>query len=145
MEFTQINRTEADKVWVVGKNITGASVSSHVPVEIDFVSVTDGHAFTASKSGATAGVFLGITDRACADSEDGVLVQVYGFRQSAYVSQASAAIPAGVMLKPGAGGVLVSAYSAGVALGFNHITLLETTSAKSAGTIDLFAVFIRAM
>ena len=148
MRFQRVNREQGDKVFVNGRNVSGATVSAHVPVEIDCVVATAGNAFTACKSGSLSGLFLGITDQALADSSYGE-VQVYGFRQSAYISRASAGVVVGSYLQP------VGAYfdnvtmSAATTSGAIMVTLLETITASaaysSAAQIYTSNVFIRAM
>ena len=62
MEFAQLNRNDAEKVFIGGRNITGATVSAGIPVEWAVETVTDGNSFTAAKSGSLSGLFAGITD-----------------------------------------------------------------------------------
>lgn len=148
MRFRQVNRTDADKVFIMVRNVSAATVSAHVPVEWDVVVATDGNAVTACKSGSLSGLFAGVLDKALADSAYGEC-QVYGFRQSAYVSRASAGVTPGQFLKP------VGAYfddvtmSAATTSGSIFVTLMETITASaaysSAAQVYTSNVFLRGM
>ena len=148
MRFQRVNRSDADKVFINVRNISGAAVSAHVPVEWDVVSATDGNSVTACKSGSLAGLFVGVLNKALSDSSYGEC-QVYGFRQSAYISRASAGVVVGSFLKP------VGAYfddvtmSAATTSGHIFVTLMETITASaaysSAAQVYTSNVFIRAM
>ena len=85
MLFQQINRSNAEKVYVICKNIKGAVASANYPLFYDTADTTggnDGYAVSAARTGQKF-MFAGIPPTAIAD--DGVgLVQVYG-KGSAYV------------------------------------------------------------
>jgi hypothetical protein len=141
MIFAQLNRSDAEKVFISVRNITGAAVSAGVPVEWDVVTVTDGNSVTLAKSGSLTGLFAGITNAAMADSAYG-LIQVYGFRTSAYVSGASAGNAPGTFLIP-AGGILTDlTMSAAGTSGARHVILMETIAASATANVN---VFIRSM
>lgn len=144
-----INRTDADKVFVSIRNVSGASISSHIPVELDVVVATDGNAVTATKSGSLSGLFLGVNDSTLADSDYG-LAQVYGFRTSAYVSRACAGDTPGAFLKPVAGYFDTGqTMSAATTSGHVWVSLMETITASagysSSAQIYTNNVFIRAL
>lgn len=145
MILQQLNRTDADKVFIMCRNITGAAVSAGIPVEWDVVTATDGNSVTAAKSGSLSGLFAGITNAAMADSAYG-LVQVYGYRQSAYVSGASAGNAPGTYLQPTAGILTDMTMSAATTSGHTRVVLFETIAASAAysGT-RAWNVFIRAL
>ena len=85
MLFQQLNRDEAEKVYIIVKNIAGATCSAHYPVFFDTADTTnggDGHAVSKARTGQ-AFMFAGIPEAAIADDAKG-LVQVYGMG-SAYV------------------------------------------------------------
>lgn len=148
MIFKQSNRTDAEQVFVVVRNITGATVSAGVPVEWDVVTSTDGNAVTQCKSGtgSLAGLFAGITDASMADSAYG-LVQVYGFRTSAYYSgNSGTASNPGTFIKPVAGQLEAQTMSAATTSGHTFVTLMETVAAAAASsTVHYRNVFIRAL
>ena len=136
---------QADKVYVIARNVSGATISANIPTEYD-LTTADGQAVSAARSGSLASVFAGITDTSMSDSEFG-LIQVYGFRSSAYISTTvSASITAPVFLVPkgpyfGADSTL----SAATTSGHTYVTLLETitgTAGYSSGMLLQKKVFI---
>mgnify|MGYP001559408304 CR=1 FL=1 len=137
MIFKQSNRTDAEQVFIVCRNITGATVSAGVPVQYDVVTSTDGNAVTACKSAANApaGLFAGITDASMVDSAYG-LIQVYGFRTSAFVSAASAdtLVPGPFLQGTSAGGGNLEPMttSAATTSGWVFVSLMETITTSSA-------------
>lgn len=148
MIFKQSNRTDADQVFIGCRNVSGATVSAGVPVEWDISVATDGNAVTQCKSGtgSLAGLFAGITDASLADSAYG-LVQVYGFRTSAYCSfnSADGGTP-GQFLKPIAGQLEPQTMSAATTSGHIFVTLMDTVAgAAGASTVQYQEVFIRAL
>lgn len=148
MIFKQTNRSDAEQVFIVCRNISAATISAGVPVEFDVVTATDGNAVTAAHSGtgSLASLFAGITDASMADSAYG-LVQVYGFRTSAYVStdSASGATP-GQWFKPIGPQLEPQSLSAATTSGHIYVTLMETiASGAAASTVQYANVFIRAL
>lgn len=134
MEFKQSNRTDPEAVFIICRNISGATVSAGFPVQYDVVTATDGNAVTACKSAANApaGLFAGVTDASLADSAYG-RVQVYGFRTSAYVSAASAntEVP-GTFLQGTSVGLEPMTTSAATTSGWVFVSLMETVATSSA-------------
>ena len=148
MIFAQVNRTDAEKVFITVTNITGATLSAGVPVEWDVVTATDGNSVTGCKSGSLASLFAGVTDVSLTDSAVG-LVQVYGFRTSAYVSRASAGNTPGQWLQPTGQYFDAMTMSAATTSGHTFVTLMETIAASaaysSAAQVYNQNVFIRSM
>lgn len=142
MIFKQSNRTDAEQVFIVCRNITGATVSAGAPVEWDVVTATDGNAVTQSKSGSLAGLFAGISHDSLADSACG-LVQVYGFRTSAWVSGSTAAVAIpGQFLIPVSGYLDNTTMSAATTSGHVFCSMMETISTTAVQQAN---IFIRAM
>ena len=148
MQFATVNRTEAEKVFIVAQNYTGAALSAGVPVEWDVVTSTDGYTVTGCKSGSLASLFAGITDATMADSAVG-LIQVFGFRTSAYVSRASAGNTPGQWLQPTGQYFDAMTMSAATTSGHTFVTLMETIAASaaysSAAQVYNQNVFIRSL
>lgn len=145
MEFAQLNRSDAEKVFISVRNISGATVSAGIPVEWDVVTATDGNAVTAAKSGSLSGLFAGVTDASMTDSAYG-RIQVYGYRQSAYVSGASAGNYVGTFLTPAAGIFTDSTLSAATTSGHTKVVLFETIGAAAGSSATAqYNVFIRAL
>lgn len=145
MLFKQTNRTDPEQVFVVCRNTSGGSLSAGVPVFMEVDAITDGNAV--SQAGATTEfeLFVGVTDSAMSDDDYG-LIQVYGYRQSAYVSGASAGCAAGVPLLPVAGQNYLTDTTSSATGQWNHVHLMETIAAAAAGsTVLQYNVFIRAL
>lgn len=86
MLFQQISRDSAEKVFIICRNTSGASLAANLPVYFETDAVSDGNAvsqMTAVAHGTN--LFAGITDAAIADDAYGK-VQVYGYRASVVVS-----------------------------------------------------------
>jgi len=82
MLFKQINRTDAEKVFIICRNTSGATLAANLPVYFETDAVSDGNAV--SQMIATAhgtNLFAGINDASLADDAYG-MVQVYGYRAS---------------------------------------------------------------
>lgn len=143
MIFKQSNRSDAEQIFIVCRNVSAATISAGIPVEWDVVVATDGNAVTAAKSSSFSGLFAGINDASLADSAYG-LVQVYGFRTSAYVSAASAGNPPGTFLQPTAGILTDLTLSAATTSGATYVSLMETVAAAAGSSATLqYNVFIR--
>jgi hypothetical protein len=138
MIIKQTNRTGADAIFVSVRNVSGATLSAGAAVELDVTVATDGNAVTSAKSGSLAGLFVGVTDQSLADSAYG-LVQTYGYRQSAYVSAASAGSTPGTFLVP-TSGILVKAATMSAATTSGHIfaALAETVSSSATANANIF-------
>lgn len=141
MQFAQILRSDPEKVFAQVRNISGAAISAGIPVEWDVVTATDGNAVTAAKSGSLASLFAGVSDASMADSAYG-LIQVYGFRTSAYVSAASAGSTPGTFLQPVSGIFTDATMSAATTSGHQYVTLMETVASSATANAS---VFIRAL
>jgi hypothetical protein len=150
MRFQRVNRTDADRVFINVRNVSGTAVSAHIPVQWDVVVATDGNAVTAclSGTGSPFGLFAGVLDQALNDSSYGEC-QVYGFRQSAYLSRASAGFTPGTPLIPVGAYFDGTTMSAATTSGQVFVTLMETITASaaysSAAQVYTSSVFIRSM
>lgn len=145
MIIQQINRTDAEKIFGIFRNVTGATVSAGSAVEIEVDAITDGNAVTACKSGSLSSLFVGITDASMVDDAYGK-VQLYGYRESAYVSAASAGNAVGTYLSAVSGILTDATLSAATTSGFTMVTLLETVAAAAGASATANRpVFIRAI
>jgi len=148
MLFQQISRDDADKVYVICKNISGAALSAGAAAYFDLADAVDGHAV--SGAGTTKKfMFAGIVKDAIAD--DGIgLVQAYG-KASAYIL-VTGAMAAGDQLNAVASAtylanfVPVSATSLvpTVANPWNFVTAMSAV-ASGISTATLEPVFVRAL
>lgn len=94
MLFQKLNRDDAEKVFMIVKNVAGATITANYPAVWDISASVDGLRVTKPAT-ATLSLFVGIADDNIADAGYG-LVQVYGYRASAYMTNnTSVAIAAG--------------------------------------------------
>lgn len=99
MLFQKLNRDDAEKVFIIVKNVSGATITANYPCVWDITASVDGLRVTKPAT-ATLSLFVGIADDNIADSGYG-LVQVYGYRASAYMTNdTSVAIAAGDIMIP---------------------------------------------
>lgn len=145
MLFAQLNRSDAEKVFIIGKNTSGSTVSAGAPLYFETDAVTDGNSVSAV-NGILEGLgnFAGIANSQVSNNSYGLL-QVYGFRQSAYVSAASAGCAIGIPLLPVANQLyLTDSTSANDPS--RQVTLFETIAGAAGNSAVLqWNVFIRAM
>lgn len=145
MIFQQLNRSDAEKVFVIGRNTSGAALSAGVPVFWETDAVTDGNSVSQASASEQFCLFAGITDDTMADDAYG-LIQVYGYRASAYVSAASAGCEVGLALIPVAGQNYLTDSTSSGRYDWNFVNLMETVAASaSRSTVLQYNVFIRAL
>ena len=92
MLFKRTSRTSAETVFVVVKNVSGGTLTAGYPCVWD-VSAADGVRVT-KNAALTLVCYAGIADADIANSDYG-LIQVYGYRSSAYIIYSSVSIVAG--------------------------------------------------
>lgn len=151
MLIQALNRTNAEKVYVVVRNDTAASIAKGYPVVYTFDGTRDGLDVVDANAGAAAKNHLlaGLANKALGAGETG-LAQCYGARTDAPIlkcgtaTNANAAIGDVMVLHTaisafsGVAAGAVSAYLAGVVMG--------QTMASSASTATTVAtVFLRLM
>ena len=99
MLFQRLNREDAEKVFIIVKNVAGATITANYPCVWDITSSVDG-VRVSKPATATLSLFVGIADDDIADSAYG-LVQSFGYRASALVTNdTSVAVAAGDILIP---------------------------------------------
>lgn len=145
MLLQQINRSDAEKVFIIGKNTSGSTVSAGAPLYFETDAVTDGNSVSAV-NGILEGLgnFAGINHASLANSSYG-LIQCFGYRQSAWVSAASAGCAIGIPLLPVANQLFMTdSTSSGNPKA--QITLFETIAAAAGNSATLqWNVMIKAM
>lgn len=144
MLFQRLNREDAEKAFLIVKNVSGATMTAGYSCIWD-VSAPDGVRVTKPAT-ATLSLFVGIADDDIVDSAYG-LVQAYGYRATGYVINGVVTIAAGNILIPenAAWSLAYSAASdgktgfvyAGEAVAYVTQTTLSTAANKK--------VFLRAM
>jgi hypothetical protein len=97
--FQRVNRTDAEKVFVIVQNVSAATVTAGYPVVWDITSSVDG-VRVSKPATATLSLFVGLANADIADSSYG-LVQVYGYKSQALITNdTSVAVAAGDILIP---------------------------------------------
>ena len=98
MLFKRVSRTTAETVFVVVKNVSGGTLTQNYSCVWD-TSTADGVRVTQSGA-ASRTLFAGVADADIANNDYG-LIQVYGYRSSAYISYSSVSIVIGDSLGTG--------------------------------------------
>lgn len=99
MMFQRINRDDAEKVFTIGYNVAGATITANYPAVWDISSSVDG-VRVSKPATATLSLLVGLANKDIADSSYGVF-QNYGFRASGFVTNdTSQAVAAGDILIP---------------------------------------------
>ncbi len=145
MLFKRISRTAAETVFVVVKNVSGGTLTGGYSCCWD-TSTADGVRVT-QLAAATATLYAGVADADIANNDYG-LIQVYGYRSSAYITYSSVSIVIGDAL---GGGVAASwglerkaAGATGSALGFAS-AMEAVASSTAVAHYTTAKVFLRAM
>ena len=98
MLFQRLNGGDAEKVFAIFYNVQGATVTANYVTRLD-TGTFDGVRISQPTTG-TFSLLVGVANTSIADSTYG-LVQIYGFRTSAFVTNdTSVAIVAGDILVP---------------------------------------------
>ncbi|WP_286818758.1 hypothetical protein [Desulfobacter sp. UBA2225] len=126
MLFKSASRSDAEKVFVVVKNVSGGTLTGGYSCVWD-TSTADGVRVT-QNAATTLTLFAGVADADIANNGYG-LIQVYGYRSSAYISYSSVSI------------VIGDALGAGLAANWG----LERKAAGSAGSAVAYAAAMEAV
>lgn len=156
MLFQQLNRSDAEKVFIICRNTSGATLAANLPVYFETDAVSDGNAVSQMVPAGNL-LFAGITDASVSNSSYG-LVQVYGFRTSAVVSpvvSSFSAVPGTRLI--GVAGAAYLAYGSALSAGIttealliagldNYVIAMETIASADGKSATANAnVFIRAL
>lgn len=142
MIFKRINRTSAETVFIVVKNVSGSTMTAGYSCVFDLSASVDGVRVTQVTS-EDLQAFAGVADADIANGEYG-LVQVYGYRSAALIWYSSTARTAGNPLKLKASTWALDADNA--ASGTACFGFLAEDRALSATSSQINAkVFIRAL
>jgi len=161
MLLQQLNRSDAEKIFIICRNTSGATLAANLPVYFETDAVSDGVAIsqmTADVSGTGTNLFAGINDASLADDAYG-LVQVYGHRTSAVVQAVDSSYDLAVGGRcVGVAGAAYLAFGTGLAAGpttelllsplmDRYVISMETIAAAASGstTTTNAKVFIRAL
>ena len=147
MLFKRISRSSAETIFVVAKNVSGSTVTAGYHVVWDVGTSADGVRVSQADT-ADLNAYAGIADSDIADGEYG-LIQVYGYRSSAYIYTSLGTSAAGTTYNVinGEWGVTPTAASASSAVnkafGFMCATVVSSTTSSQYHTTA--AVFVRAL
>lgn len=142
MLFKRISRTDAEKVFIVAKNVSGGTITAGYATVWD-ITAPDGVRISKPAT-ATLSAFAGIADADMANNAYG-LIQVYGYRSSAYIYSSTGSSAAGdyLTIENGAWSVTPATSSATVT-GYGF--LAEAIAASSSSRYFTTAkVFIRSL
>lgn len=132
MLFQRINGSDAEKVFIIVQNTSGASLAANVPVYFETDAQSNGVAVSQMVASGNL-LFAGINNATLADDAYG-LVQVYGARQSVVVSavvSSYSAVPGTRLV--GVAGASYLAYGSQLSAG-------NTTEALTIAALDHFVV-----
>lgn len=143
-----MNRTDAEKVFVIVQNVSGGAFVAGNVCEYDVGTSSDGIRVTTP---STAGLssFAGVLTAAVANNAYG-LAQVYGLASARVINDITTALTAGKILVPVNASADLNSLAAGVAAAdgkSGFITALETNATATAGAIAAAnrRVFVRAL
>ena len=143
MLFQRINRTDAEKVFMIVQNVSGSTATQGYGLVLDVSANVDGVRVTQA-SATDLQAFIGAADSDIADNAFG-LVQVYGYRTDLFIYSSAGSSVAGDNLTVVAdkwGLTPVTGDGVDKAWGF----LCEAVSASSSSQYHLTAkAFIRAL
>jgi hypothetical protein len=143
MLFKRVSRAQAETVFVVAKNVSGSTLTAGYSCVFDVGANVDGVRVTQASAGDLQ-AYAGVADSSIADSAYG-LIQVYGYRASAYIKSSTGSSAAGDNLTVVAASWGVTpATTGGTAKAFGF--LCEAVAASSSSQYNTTAkVFIRAL
>lgn len=143
MLFKRVSRSQAETVFIVVKNVSGSTITAGYSCVFDVGASADGVRVTQA-SAADLQAYAGVADSSIANNAYG-LVQVYGYRSSAYIYSSTGSSVGGDNLTPVAAewGITPSA-TVGTAKAFAHLMAAVTASSSSRYNTTA-AIFIRAL
>ena len=147
MLFKRISRASAETIFCVVKNVSGSTATAGYHVVWDVAANVDGVRVTQATTG-DLNAYAGIADSDIADGDFG-LIQVYGYRSSAYIYTSAGTSTAGTTYNviTGEWGVTPTAATASPAnlkaFGFMCATVVSSATTSQYHTTA--AVFVRAL
>lgn len=146
MLFKRISRSSAETVFVVAKNVSGSTATAGYHVVWDVGASADGVRVTQADT-ADLNAYAGIADSDIADGEYGLL-QVYGYRSSAYIYSSAGSSVAGTTYDVINGEWGVTPDTSGASSGTNKafgFMCAAVTASSSSQYHTTAAVFVRAL
>lgn len=146
MLFKRISRASAETVFIVCRNVSGSTATAGYHLQFDVGASCDGVRVTQANAGEL-NAYAGIADSDIADGDYG-LVQVYGYRSSAYIYSSTGSSVAGTTydVVDAEWGVTpaAAAASSGTNKAFGFMCAAVTASSSSQYHTTA-AVFVRAL
>jgi hypothetical protein len=143
MLFKRVSRSQAETVFIVVKNVSGSTLTAGYSCVFDVGASVDGVRVSQADT-ADLQAYAGVADSSIADSAYG-LVQVYGYRASAYIYSSTGSSAAGDNLSVvNSDWGLTPATSVGTSKAFGFLCEAITASASSQFHTTA-KVFIRAL
>ncbi len=143
MIWQRVNRSDPEKIFIVVQNVAGGTLTAGYSCVWD-VSAPDGVRVTQAVT-ATLGAYAGIADADIANNGYG-LIQVFGYRSSAYIYSSTGSSAAGDILIPTDSSYGLSPYAYAQTTTKGFAALAEALSASSSSRYyTTKKVFIRAL
>jgi len=142
MLFQRINRSDAEKVFIICQNVSGSTVTAGYAVVFDTGASVDGVRVTKASS-TDCGAFAGIADEDIANNAYGK-IQIYGYRSSIYIYSSTGSSVTGDGLTCVAHWGMTPATSSGTSKQFGFLCEAITASSSSQFATTKKA-FIRAL
>jgi hypothetical protein len=146
MLFKRISRSAPEQIFVVAQNVSGSTVTAGYSVVWDTSASVDGVRVTRATT-ATLQCFAGVADADIANSAYGLL-QVYGYRSSAYITRSTAKVSAagvGLELVNSDWGLMPNESSPSATKSFAFICETVTSTSGTADSWTTAKVFIRGL
>lgn len=143
MLIQRINRDDAEKVFIIVKNVSGSTMTAGYACVFDTGASVDGVRVTKASS-TDVQAFAGIIHENLANDSYGKC-QIYGYRSSAYIYSSAGDSVTGDNLTCVADWGMTPAASAGTAKAFGFLCEAVSSSAASSQYHLTAKVFIRAM
>lgn len=143
MLIQRINRDDAEKVFIICKNVSGSTMTAGYACVFDTGASVDGVRVTKASSTDLA-AFAGVADADIASNGYGK-IQVYGYRSSAYIYSSAGDSVAGDGLSCVADWGLTPITGSGTTQAFGFLCEAVSSSAASSQYHLTAKVFIRAL
>ena len=142
MLFQRINRSDPEKIFIIGKNVSGSTMTAGYAAVFDISATVDGVNVTKAAA-ARLQAFAGIVDEDIASNAYGRL-QIYGYRSSAYIYSSTGTSAAGDNLTCVASWGMTPATVAGTSKAWGFLCAAVTASSSSQ-YYTTASVFVRAL
>lgn len=143
MIIQRINRDDAEKVFIVCKNVSGSTMTSGYACVFDVGASVDGVRVTKASS-TDLQAFAGVADSDIANNAYGK-IQIYGYRSSAYIYSSAGDSVSGDNLTCVADWGMTPVATDGTAKAFGFLCEAVSSSAASSQYHLTAKVFIRAL